>query len=351
MNTFKIKYIIMNPINGRCRQYCLYILISAGLFVMSCRKKYETIELPRIEYDVLLNNYGNNYSWFDHIDGFSRIEFFQNIIDAAKSGKFKIEDMRGNSIKPENVDSFLTIQVTDSSELLRLDPEKLNGLRFRESWKIDSGSGLIVKDVIAICPLYFHHHPLKDDGQAAKVFPVFWIYPIQSDVKKNMVVLTEKIAYDVIMDNTLAMICESYGSQLPFYFNNIETSYRIKIVNALLDAGFQKRTPSLNFMFSEIPDQELQSIESRNDTMTVWNDRTGKSTDSVLVNNLDRNQVIKLKFAEQWSFDKHSLVFTKKSIAIAPSALSYDETGELKGFRFLFWLLFEKDMKKKLHLN
>ncbi len=338
----------MNQFIGSFLKKIQIVLLVAGLLTISCREKFETIELPRIEYDVLLNNYGNNFSWFEHMDGFTRTDFFQSVIDAAKSGKFNIEDMNGKTILAEKVDSLLDHYIVENDTIIQCNPETMNGLRFREVWKINSGTGMIKKEVIAFCPLYFRHHPMKDDSQTIEVYPLFWIYPAKETSTKGMSVIAEKIASDVVIDNSLPMIRGSYGTQLPFYFLNIEPSYRKKIVNALLDAGFRKRTTAFDFTFNEIKEHELSQIESRTDTLSVWNMQSGGLTDSVVVYRLDREKVLRIKFAEEWSFNKQSLTLVKKVLAVAPAEISYDEKGEFKGFRFLFWLLFDKNMKEKL---
>jgi len=46
--------------------------------------------------------------------------------------------------------------------------------------------------------------------------------------------------------------------------------------------------------------------------------------------------------------DKNTMQFSKKVIAVSPSVISYDEGGDFKGFRFLFWLLFDKKKKEEL---
>jgi hypothetical protein len=329
----------------------IIVIFVVVLSIVSCKKKHEVTELPRIEYDVLLNNQGNNYSWFDHIEGFQRIEFFQTILNNVRSGNFRTEDMEGNLLDVEHIDSILSLIVTEDSleTQITLNAENLNGIRFREKWFVNTHTGMIEKEVLAFCPVYFHQHPATDDSPFSKAYPLFWIYPMSSESKPDQMIITPKIAFDVITDNTLFMVKHSYGDQLPFYFMNIEPSLKTKINNAILDAGFEKRTPVYDYFFMELKDDQMAQLQERHDTISIFkNDDSLLPVDSVFVYTLDRQTIHKLKFTEEWTLDKNTMLFSKNVIAVSPSVISYDDGGEFKGFRFLFWLLFDAKKKDEL---
>jgi hypothetical protein len=329
----------------------IILIIVAALSLASCKKKHEIIELPRIEYDVLLNNQGNNYSWFDHIEGFERIEFFQMILNNVRSGNFKTEDMEGNLLDIQQIESALSLVIIDDTleTKMTLNAENLNGIRFREKWLVNSHTGMIEKEVLAFCPVYFHQHPVTDNSPYSQAYPLFWIYPKSSESKPDKMTITSKIAFDVITDNTLFMVKHSYGEQLPFYFMNIEPSVKMKINNSILDAGFEKRTPVYDYFFMELKEDQMAQLQERQDTISIYKDDDSMlPVDSVFVYKLDRQAIHRLKFAEEWMLDKNTMQFSKKVIAVSPSVISYDEGGDFKGFRFLFWLLFDKKKKEEL---
>ncbi len=319
----------------------IIFFVASCLFVVSCKKKHKIINLPRIEYDVLLNNYGNNYSWFDHMDGFSRLEMFDVLISNARSGNFRIEDINGQQIMASDLDSLFELKLQDDSTETRiqLNAENLNGIRFRESWKINSGTGEIEKEVIAFCPVFFTKNPYENGTFTQSVSPLFWIYPLENSTDKKEKLIMNKIAFDVVIDNTLDMIIFSYGNQLPFYFCNIEQVLKNEIIDAILEAGFQKKTPVYDYFFNEMKDEEIQLLESR------YNKQDFDASTEILY---EKSQIQRLKFIEEWTIDKQSLKFSKNIIAVSPSVLTYDDYGELKGFRFLFWLLFDQDKKTEM---
>jgi hypothetical protein len=330
--------------------HVLSFLLLIAIF-SSCKKKYDIIELPRIEYDVLINNYGSHYSWFDHVEGFQRLELFQMIIDNVKTGNFKIEDMQGKSIPVDRIEEMMTILIledTTQTEVF-LNSELLNGIRFRESWSVNSGTGFIEKKVEAFCPLFFISHPFIDGNTISTVYPLFWIYPVEGKRNTDNEIVVSKISFDVVIDNTLFFVSESYGQQLPFYFMNIEPPIKSLITNALLDAGLEKRTPTYDYFFTEMTDKDLENIEYKTDTLIFIDPENPQIMhDSIIERVLDRNSIHRIKFIEEWSIDKTTLQFHKTVIAVCPSSISYDEYGEYKGFKFLFWLLFDKQKKSEM---
>lgn len=320
--------------------------------IFSCKHEYKKTELPLIEYDILINNYGNNYSWFDHIEGFQRIELFTILIEGAYSGKYKLEDMEGNKIKVASLDKYFELppsENSDSEVVMLMNKDNLNGLRFREKWSINQETGMTEKEVLAICPVHFRHHPLTDGSDFSEVHPLFWIYPSEQEKKTNEMIVIKNIAYDVYIDNTFATISRAYEGQLPFYFCNIETSLRKEIINIILDAGFEKKTPVYDFFMTPMSDQDMEFLKGQKEVVQYEDPENPEiELDSIRVSTLDRTQIVRFKFIEEWSMDKTSLKFSKQVIAMSPFIISYDEHGECRGLKFLFWIVFDENRAKSL---
>ncbi len=58
---------------------------------------------------------------------------------------------------------------------------------------------------------------------------------------------------------------------------------------------------------------------------------------------LDLDAVVKLKFLEQWYFNKKSNTFTKKVLAICPMVERYKNDREVLGYKGLFWIYLNKE--------
>lgn len=59
--------------------------------------------------------------------------------------------------------------------------------------------------------------------------------------------------------------------------------------------------------------------------------------------NLDVDAIVKLKFLEQWYFNKKTNEFTKKVIAICPMKERYKNDKEILGYSGLFWVYLNKE--------
>lgn len=318
------------------------------IVLFSCKQKPENLQLQKIEYDVLVNNYSNSYSWFDHIDGFQRNDMFALILKQARSGEFKLEDMTGNPILPDAIDSLLSLNLMMDSidSTVIVNNELLNGLRFRESWTINPETGFIEKKIIAICPLYYSHHELMDE-MPIEVYPFFWMYSDTTAAAGEPIVLAEKIAYDVFIDNTTPYIMYSYGEDLPFFFMNIETSMREKIINAIIESAFNEEYVSYDFFFLPMSEKEMSRIKESHDTVTVIDPNDiNEYIDTVVTKKLDIANIVRLKFIERWTLDPVTMQFTKTVYAVNPSEISFNEFGEFRGFKPLFWLLFDESQKE-----
>jgi hypothetical protein len=149
--------------------FCLFCML---LCITACKKKHPSIHLQKIEYDVMVNNYANSYSWFDHIEGFSRIDLFTLILQKSQSGDYVIKDMNNNEISSSEIDKLLKIQLFEhedsSMQTIQLNAELLNGIRFLEEWHINEVTGFIEKNVIAFAPLYYSKNIHIDESNYPK---------------------------------------------------------------------------------------------------------------------------------------------------------------------------------------
>jgi len=63
--------------------------------------------------------------------------------------------------------------------------------------------------------------------------------------------------------------------------------------------------------------------------------------DTVLVTEIRLSDIKRLRFLEEWSMDNKTLAFTKKVAGICPMVERHSETGELLGYKPLFWVFFD----------
>jgi len=330
------------------KQIILYLLVLI-VIVSACRKKEGPFyEVPRIEYDVFINNYNGHYYWFDNIDGYSRTNFVSIIFDAANSSNFVITDADGNVIKEfdeqEALKIFPYIEFPDSFVVLKR--EDINALRFKEKWTFNYGKAKIKKEVVAFAPVFIDRENFLTTEQMT-VYNLFWIYPEPGITKGGEIVITEKIAYDVHIDNSGAFINTKYGKS-PYYFSNIETSVRKEIIDGIVNAGLKRNYHVCDYFFDEMTDYSLKRVEHKVDTLLVpISDEPGDVEEVIVEGTLNRSLVNKLKFIEKWKLNVKNLMFVKEIYAINPSLEVLGDDGSFRGHSPLFWIVYdEKDVEK-----
>lgn len=317
------------------------------LFITNCRKKENFIIVEVIEYDVLINNFSNSFVWFDNIESSKRQQFFDLLINAAKSGKFEVKDINSQVISKNEIEQLLNLNIGDTAniEQLQLNSKNINGIRFREQWKINTKTAMISKEVIAMAPIYFHKHILFNDT-LNRVYPLFWIYPNEEKGKKNILQLTDKIAFDVIIDNSNHLVRSTYGNKLDFYFKNIELAQRKEIISVIKEVALSNKTKSYDFFFNELGAEDLKNTFYRSINISVPDTlNPGLTVDTTYLEEVVHSEIQRLKFIEQWSINTENLQFTKHVIAVSPAYMVYDNFGEFRGFKSMFWLMFDDKEK------
>ena len=76
------------------------------------------------------------------------------------------------------------------------------------------------------------------------------------------------------------------------------------------------------------------------DTVGYEDPVTGEWVEQIIVNELDRDDVIKWKLKEEWFFDKQRSVLECRIIGIAPITELFTETGDYAGDVTLYWVYF-----------
>ena len=142
---------------------------------------------------------------------------------------------------------------------------------------------------------------------------------------KDEWVITKKISYPVFI--------KSPYEDTDWWVENIEGSDREKIVNVLLDAVLQGKVKAYNYMDMK----ELSLDEAKKAMNTEIRLETG-DVDTTVMQPVERKMIYRLTFLETWSFNDKTFALSKIVVAVAPSETSRDETGEIRGYRPLFWI-------------
>ncbi len=163
----------------------LFILLAA--LIVSCSNGKGEVLTERIQYDVTIKSPEVDLAWFvQNLEGPKREKLVQSIMDAARSGKFKVYDVMSNKrMSDEEVlavgtrSNMLTLQRNyepyenyDTIIKHELRLSDISRMRFLEEWYLNGKDGFVTKKVIAICPLVESY---TETGELRGYQPLFWI--------------------------------------------------------------------------------------------------------------------------------------------------------------------------------
>lgn len=143
--------------------------------------------------------------------------------------------------------------------------------------------------------------------------------------------LTDNIEYWVEIGTPIA---EEYDK------NWLDKSNRENFLKDILAKARNRDLPVYYYMPDTLillEDDNLEMIFSSVDTVYIENS-SGEIEPVPIANELDIDAIVKLKFLEQWYFNKKTNEFVKKVKAICPMVEVYKNEKEILGYKGLFWI-------------
>jgi hypothetical protein len=310
-----------------CLEACILIML-----VYSCKNKNETRTLlaERIEYDVPVINYDIEQNWWvQNIEGSKRDAFAKKLSDALLSGKLKAYDIKTDELlSNDKIHGF----INTGSEGMKFTPSLFSKLRFLEKWYIYTKTLEIEKKVLSICPII-----LKD----SMYIPLFRIKFDTSVVDENAKLISERIQYDVNITNE--QIITNNKQQKEWWIESLETSKRDLFIDLLINAAYSGKYKLFDYFNEPLSSENFRKEHNRNDTVTLTRPSPPYDIyDTVIRLQLEKNQIERIRFMEEWFWGDESMTFTKKVKGINPIIKRYKQDGDFKGYMPLFWLYFDQ---------
>lgn len=150
--------------------------------------------------------------------------------------------------------------------------------------------------------------------------------------EKNMV--TQRIQYDVPIRNT--------EPDMDWWVQNIEGSNREKLVQDIISQVTSGKVKAYDF-FSCKPYtlQQVNDIMKHTDSVSVERSTPPYDlVDTVMVSEIHLSDISRLRFLEEWYMDDKTLAFTKNVVGICPMVERRSDSGDLRGYKPLFWVFF-----------
>lgn len=164
----------------------LYLLILIGLTLTSCGKKGSVLT-ERIQYDVTITSPERDLEWWvQNLDNNKRVDLVKAVMEAARSGKYKVYDVMTNQeLTPEEIEKrgmrreLMTLQRDyppyeqfDTLVVNKIELSDISRMRFLEEWYLNEDNGKVTKKVLAMCPMLESY---TESGELRGHLPLFWI--------------------------------------------------------------------------------------------------------------------------------------------------------------------------------
>jgi hypothetical protein len=146
-------------------------------------------------------------------------------------------------------------------------------------------------------------------------------------------ILTTKIQYDVPIING--------DPQMDWWVNNIEGSIRDPFTQRILKAALDGEVKVFDYYFYPLSPNEI--VANSSDTVYQTLRRTNppyEEFDTMIVRTIDYQDIVKIRFLEEWTWEPNTLEIDKKVIALGP-VIQRQIGGEAFN-QLLYWIYLDK---------
>lgn len=173
----------------------------------------------------------------------------------------------------------------------------------------------------------------------------FFIYLVlvvifSSCQQKEKELITEKIQYDVSI--------KSPNPDYDWWIQNLPGPQRDNLVDMILDGALSGEFQSYDYFNKPISAYEVSKILSDTSVLTLMaKEPPYEYYDTTIVYTIQREDILKIRFLEEWRADRGALLFEKKILGIAPVARRIDPMG-IERWQPLFWIYTDEEFIRKL---
>jgi len=132
----------------------------------------------------------------------------------------------------------------------------------------------------------------------------------------------------------------SLDPELPNWMGNIDSGKFIEMLLEKVKSGKLTAYSPLTVKPSPLTWNDIEfTLGVRTDSIEMTDPETGKVSWKVERNEINTNEIKRLIFIEEWSFDESNLQFNKKILGLAPVRVFYKEgyDTELKSIAFVVY--------------
>ena len=174
-----------------------------------------------------------------------------------------------------------------------------------------------------------------------KSFALFiLIVAVSSCQQGKKEVVTERIQYDVNI--------KSPDPDYDWWIQNLPGPQREKLVGTILTGALDGKFQAYDYFNNPITAAEVSSILSDTTIIRLTQvEPPYESYDSLVIYNIVKEDILRIRFLEEWRMNPDDLSFEKKIVGIAPVARRV--VMDMERWQPLFWIYPDKDFEKKLN--
>ncbi len=152
--------------------------------------------------------------------------------------------------------------------------------------------------------------------------------------------ITEKIQYDVNI--------KSPDADYDWWIQNLPGPQREKLVDMIIDGALSGKYKAYDYFNTPITPNDIRMILSDTTYYDIMDEEPPYETrDTMVVSNIFRKDMLKIRFLEEWKIDPENLQVEKKVLGIAPIARRPDLMG-MERWQPLFWVSTDKEYLEEL---
>jgi len=152
--------------------------------------------------------------------------------------------------------------------------------------------------------------------------------------------ITKKIQYDVNI--------KSPDPDYDWWIQNLPGPQRENLVDMIMDGALNGNIQAYDYFNEPISAYDVSKIISDTAAFTLMSQKPPyEYYDTLIVYRIEREDILKIRFLEEWHMDPRNFAFEKKILGIAPVARRIDRMG-IERWQPLFWIYMDDDFIKKL---
>lgn len=154
-------------------------------------------------------------------------------------------------------------------------------------------------------------------------------------------VIAEKIQYDVNI--------KSPDPEYDWWIQNLVGPEREKLVDYLIDGALSGKFQAFDYYNNPIKPSEIASMMSDTVTMSIMDTEPPYNYhDTIVIKTIEKQDILRIRFMEQWKINSENLQFEKKVLGIGPIARRLDENG-MERWQPLFWIYTDNDFLQEIN--